>query len=91
MLYKTLIVDKAIKATLNTNIVLAIAVAGVVVALTLAPLATSQAFAKSLTTCTGGPPGCQGNSGSNGNCNDGKGEEIHAGNSENSKVKATTC
>lgn len=74
---------------MNTKIALAIAVTSVIIALAVAPSVTSQAFARSLTTCSGDSGPCPGNSGSNGNEN--KCEYTHAGNSENSKVKSRSC
>jgi hypothetical protein len=74
---------------MNTKIALAIAVTSVIIAIAVAPSATSQAFAKSLTTCNDDEGSCPGNSGSNGN--DNKCETTYTGNSENSKVKSSSC
>jgi hypothetical protein len=74
---------------MNTKITLAIAVTAVMVAVAVAPLASSPAFARSLSTCNGSPGSCPGNSGSNGN--DNKCETTYTGNSANSKVKSSSC
>ena len=61
----------------------------VMVAIAVAPLISSPAFAASLTTCSGDTGPCPGNSGSNGNTN--KCETTFAGNSVNSKQKSSSC
>ena len=73
----------------NLNIALAVAMTSVMVAIAVAPLISSPAFAGSLTTCSGDTGPCPGNSGSNGNTN--KCETTFAGNSVNSKEKSSTC
>ena len=68
---------------------LALAVTTVMVAVAVAPLVSSPAFARSLSTCNGSPGSCPGNSGSNGNEN--KCQTTYTGNSPNSKVKSFSC